>query len=99
MKNSFATLHRNLDTRIKELEKELHPNQRLIKDLKKRKLKLKDDMDSIVNDMAKISDKRKAKKHANRLMSALKEEGKKTRKRVKRRKAYSIKRNDIHSSG
>ena len=99
MKNSFATLHRNLDTRIKELEKELSPNRRLIKDLKKRKLKLKDDMASIVNDIANINDKKKAKKHANKLMAALKREGKKTRKRVKRRKVYGVKRDDVHSSG
>ena len=99
MKNSFATLHRNLDTRIKELEKELSPNRRLIKDLKKRKLKLKDDMASIVNDIAIIDDKKKAKKHANKLMAALKREGKKTRKRVKRRKVYGVKRDDVHSSG
>ncbi len=99
MKNSFATLHRNLDARIKELEKELSPNRRLIKDLKKRKLKLKDDMASIVNDIAIINDKKKAKKHANKLMAALKREGKKTRKRVKRRKVYGVKRDDVHSSG
>ena len=56
-------------------------------------------MASIVNDIAIINDKKKAKKHANKLMAALKREGKKTRKRVKRRKVYGVKRDDVHSSG
>ena len=42
MENSYTTLHRNLDNRIHTLEKETHPNQTLITDLKKQKLKLKD---------------------------------------------------------
>ena len=37
MKNSYTTLHRNLDNRIHTLENETHPNQSLITDLKKQK--------------------------------------------------------------
>ena len=50
MENSYTTLHRNLDNRILTLEKETHPNQTLIKDLKKQKLKLKDNMVATVNE-------------------------------------------------
>ena len=50
MKNSYTTLHRNLDNRIHTLEKEHHPNQTLITDLKKQKLKLSDRISSITID-------------------------------------------------
>ena len=50
MENSYTTLHRNLDNRILTLEKETHPNQTLIKDLKKQKLRLKDNMVATVNE-------------------------------------------------
>ena len=45
MENSYTTLHRNLDNRILTLEKETHPNQTLIKDLKKQKM-LRDNPDN-----------------------------------------------------
>ena len=53
MENSYTTLHRNLDNRILTLEKETHPNQTLIKDLKKQKLKLKDKMISHTRELAR----------------------------------------------
>ena len=42
MKNSLTTLHKNLDSKIAELEVEKTHNENLIRDLKKRKLQLKD---------------------------------------------------------
>ena len=42
MKNPYVTLHRTLDTQIRALESEPHPNLSLITDLKKKKLQLKE---------------------------------------------------------
>ena len=42
MKNSYVTLHRDLDTQIQALESAPHPNLSFITDLKKKKLQLKE---------------------------------------------------------
>ena len=63
MKNSYTTLHRNLDNRIHTLENEPHPNQSLITDLKKQKLRLKD---SINEQMDLFLDNEKRIQHAIR---------------------------------
>ena len=42
MTQSLTTLHRNLDIQISKLENSTTPNQSFIKDLKKRKLRVKD---------------------------------------------------------
>ena len=46
MQNSYVTLHRTLDTTIQNLESQLTPNSALITDLKKKKLQLKEHIDS-----------------------------------------------------
>ena len=46
MQNSYVTLHRTLDTTIQNLESQLTPNQSFITDLKKKKLQLKEHIDS-----------------------------------------------------
>ena len=46
MQNSYVTLHRTLDTTIQNLESQLTPNQAFITDLKKKKLQLKEHIDS-----------------------------------------------------
>ena len=46
MRNSYVTLHRTLDTTIQNLESQLTPNQAFITDLKKKKLQLKEYIDS-----------------------------------------------------
>ncbi len=102
MENSYTTLHRNLDNRIHTLENEIHPNQSLITDLKKQKLRLKDSMVSTsLKNESTLLEKKRIKKHANKLISELKREGKKTRKRVKERKkrSYAVRRTDIRLSG
>jgi len=70
MKNSYTTLHRNLDNRILTLEKEHHPNQSLITDLKKQKLKLSDRMVSTVHEQ-KRSDKKKRKARKTKIQYAV----------------------------
>ena len=42
MKNSYVTLHRDLDTQIQTLESATNPNLSFITDLKKKKLQLKE---------------------------------------------------------
>ena len=42
MKNSYVTLHRDLDTQIQALESAPHPNLSFITDLKKKNLQLKE---------------------------------------------------------
>ena len=46
MQNSYVSLHRTLDTTIQNLESQLTPNSALITDLKKKKLQLKEHIDS-----------------------------------------------------
>ena len=46
MQNSYVTLHRTLDTTIQNLESQLTPNSAFITDLKKKKLQLKEHIDS-----------------------------------------------------
>ena len=65
MKNSYTTLHRNLDTKIAELESHPYDNQSLIKDLKKKKLQLKDKLVVTVNEQLELfvhEEKTRAKK-------------------------------------
>jgi len=45
MQNSYVSLHRTLDTTIQNLESQTTPNQSFIKDLKKKKLQLKEHID------------------------------------------------------
>ena len=102
MKNSYTTLHRNLDNRILTLEKEQHPNQTLIKDLKKQKLKLKDNMVATVNeqmDLFEAQDKERKYKQLQSMISAQKRRDKKKRAERKKRIQYAIRRTDIYSGG
>ena len=46
MQNSYVSLHRTLDTTISNLESQIHPNSSFITDLKKKKLQLKEHIDS-----------------------------------------------------
>ncbi len=46
MKNSYVALHRTLDTQIQNLESQPHPNLSFITDLKKKKLQLKEHIES-----------------------------------------------------
>ena len=98
MKNSYTTLHRNLDNRILILEKEPHPNQSLITDLKKQKLKLKDNTVNERIDSFVASEKKRAKKLVDSMIHSQKRANKKKRKERKR-KIYAIRRTDITLSG
>ena len=98
MKNSYTTLHRNLDNRILILEKEPHPNQSLITDLKKQKLKLKDNTVNEQMDSFVASEKKRAKKLVDSMIHSQKRANKKKRKERKR-KIYAIRRTDITLSG
>jgi hypothetical protein len=98
MKNSYTTLHRNLDNRILILEKEPHPNQSLITDLKKQKLKLKDNTVNEGMDSFVASEKKRAKKLVDSMIHSQKRANKKKRKERKR-KIYAIRRTDITLSG
>ena len=97
MKNSYTTLHRNLDNRIHTLENETHPNQTLITDLKKQKLKLSDRMVSTVHEQLElftVSEKVRAKKLVDSMIHDQKRSDKKRRKSRKKRIQHAIKRID-----
>ncbi len=97
MENSYTTLHRNLDNRILILEKEHHPNQTLITDLKKQKLKLSDRISSITIDEFTASEKKRAKKLVDSMIHDQKRSDKKRRKSRKKRIQYAVRRTDINS--
>ena len=46
MQNSYVSLHRTLDTTISNLESQINPNHEFITNLKKKKLQLKEHIDS-----------------------------------------------------
>ena len=100
MKNSYTTLHRNLDNRILILEKEHHPNQTLITDLKKQKLKLSDRMVSTVHEQLElfsVSEKKRAKKLVDSMIHEQKRSDKKKRRARKTKIQYAVRRTDINS--
>jgi hypothetical protein len=97
MKNSYTTLHRNLDNRILTLENETNPNQTLITDLKKQKLKLSDRMVSTVHEQLElftVSEKVRAKKLVDSMIHDQKRSDKKRRKSRKKRIQSAIRRID-----
>ena len=99
MKNSYTTLHRNLDNRIHTLEKEHHPNQTLITDLKKQKLKLSDRISSITIDEFTASEKKRAKKLVDSMIHDQKRSDKKRRKSRKKRIQYAVRADKVSLSG
>ena len=97
MKNSYTTLHRNLDNRIHTLEKETHPNQSLITDLKKQKLRLKDNMVATVNEQMDLfldNEKERKFKQLASMIHEQKRTDKKRRKSRKKRIQHAIRRID-----
>ena len=102
MENSYTTLHRNLDNRILTLEKETHPNQTLIKDLKKQKLRLKDNMVATVNEQMDLfleNEKERKYKQLQSMIHTQKRRDKKKRAERKKRIQYAIRRTDVLSGG
>ena len=93
MKNSYTTLHRNLDNRIHTLENEPHPNQSLITDLKKQKLKLKDGMNEQM-DLFETQEKERKFKQLSSMIHEQKRTDKKRRKSRKKRIQHAIRRID-----
>ena len=93
MKNSYTTLHRNLDNRIHTLEKETHPNQSLITDLKKQKLKLKDSINEQM-DLFETQEKDRKFKQLASMIHEQKRTDKKRRKSRKKRIQHAIRRID-----
>ena len=98
MENSYTTLHRNLDNRIHTLEKETHPNQTLIKDLKKQKLKLKDSINEQL-DLFLDNEKERKYKQLQSMIHTQKRRDKKKRAERKKRIQYAIRRTDVLSGG
>ena len=98
MKNSYTTLHRNLDNRIHTLEKETHPNQTLITDLKKQKLKLKDSINEQM-DLFVENEKERKYKQLQSMIHTQKRRDKKKRAERKKRIQYAIRRTDVLSGG
>ena len=97
MKNSYTTLHRNLDTKIAELESHPYDNQSLIKDLKKKKLQLKDKLVVTVNEQLELfvhEEKTRAKKLMDSMIHEQKRTDKKRRKSRKKRIQSAIRRID-----
>ena len=97
MKNSYTTLHRNLDNRIHTLENEPHPNQSLITDLKKQKLRLKDNMVATVNEQMDLflnNEKERKFKQLSSMIHEQKRLDKKRRKSRKKRIQHAIRRID-----
>ncbi|MBC8435590.1 MAG: DUF465 domain-containing protein [Proteobacteria bacterium] len=99
MKNSYTTLHRNLDNRIHTLENEHHPNQTLITDLKKQKLKLKDNTVNEQMDSFVASEKVRAKKLVDSMISDQKRSDKRRRKSRKKRIQYAVRADKVSLSG
>ena len=102
MKNSYTTLHRNLDNRIHTLENETHPNQSLITDLKKQKLKLKDNMVATVNEQLDLfldNEKERKYKQLQSMIHTQKRRDKKKRAERKKRIQYAVRRTDVLSGG
>ena len=93
MKNSYTTLHRNLDNRIHTLEKETHPNQSLITDLKKQKLRLKDSINEQM-DLFETQEKDRKFKQLASMIHEQKRTDKKRRKSRKKRIQHAIRRID-----
>ena len=93
MKNSYTTLHRNLDNRIHTLENETHPNQSLITDLKKQKLKLKDSINEQM-DLFETQEKDRKFKQLASMIHEQKRTDKKRRKSRKKRIQSAIRRID-----
>ena len=93
MKNSYTTLHRNLDNRIHTLENETHPNQSLITDLKKQKLKLKDSINEQM-DLFETQEKDRKFKQLASMIHDQKRTDKKRRKSRKKRIQHAIRRID-----
>ena len=98
MENSYTTLHRNLDNRIHTLEKETHPNQTLITDLKKQKLKLKDSINEQL-DLFLDNEKERKYKQLQSMIHTQKRRDKKKRAERKKRIQYAIRRTDVLSGG
>lgn len=98
MENSYTTLHRNLDNRIHTLEKETHPNQTLITDLKKQKLKLKDSINEQL-DLFLDNEKERKYKQLQSMIYTQKRRDKKKRAERKKRIQYAIRRTDVLSGG
>ena len=102
MKNSYTTLHRNLDNRIHTLENEPHPNQSLITDLKKQKLRLKDNMVATVNEQLDLfldNEKERKYKQLQSMIHTQKRRDKKKRAERKKRIQYAVRRTDVLSGG
>jgi hypothetical protein len=102
MKNSYTTLHRNLDNRIHTLENETHPNQSLITDLKKQKLRLKDNMVATVNEQLDLfldNEKERKYKQLQSMIHTQKRRDKKKRAERKKRIQYAVRRTDVLSGG
>ena len=93
MKNSYTTLHRNLDNRIHTLENETHPNQSLITDLKKQKLRLKDSINEQM-DLFETQEKDRKFKQLASMIHEQKRTDKKRRKSRKKRIQHAIRRID-----
>ena len=93
MENSYTTLHRNLDNRIHTLENETHPNQSLITDLKKQKLKLKDSINEQM-DLFETQEKERKFKQLASMIHEQKRTDKKRRKSRKKRIQHAIRRID-----
>ena len=96
MENSYTTLHRNLDNRIHTLEKETHPNQSLITDLKKQKLRIKDGINEQM-DLFETEEKERKYKQLSIMIHDQKRLDKRRRKSRKKRIQYAVRRTDINS--
>ena len=98
MKNSYTTLHRNLDNRIHTLEKETHPNQTLITDLKKQKLKLKDSINEQM-DLFLDNEKERKYKQLQSMIHTQKRRDKKKRQERKKRLYAQLRKDKVSLSG
>ena len=98
MENSYTTLHRNLDNRIHTLEKETHPNQTLITDLKKQKLKLKDSINEQL-DLFLDNEKERKYKQLQSMIHTQKRRDKKKRQERKKRLYAQLRKDKVSLSG
>ena len=98
MENSYTTLHRNLDNRIHTLENETYPNQTLITDLKKQKLKLKDSINEQM-DLFLDNEKERKYKQLQSMIHTQKRRDKKKRQERKKRLYAQLRKDKVSLSG
>ena len=101
-KDTYKRKHAYLDKQINTLEKHNSYNRTVISNLKKKKLKLKDNMVATVNEQMDLfieNEKERKYKQLQSMIHTQKRRDKKKRAERKKRIQYAIRRTDVLSGG